>query len=76
MCLHADEVNPLCDECFAKWKEAKREGAELKDEDMCDECRDLPQHYCFSCDTDQRYSEEALDIVDGVCRRCREMCGG
>lgn len=41
MCLSADEVNPLCDECFAKCKEASRKGIEFKDEDMCDECRGL-----------------------------------
>jgi len=73
MCLNADEVNPLCDECFGKLKEADRKGVEFKDEDMCDECRDLPKHYCFCCDADQRCSEKALDIVDGVCKSCREM---
>ena len=73
MCLNADEVNPLCDECFGKLKEADRKGLEFKDEDMCDECRDLSKHYCFCCDADERFSEKALDIVDGACRNCREM---
>ncbi len=73
MCLTADEVNPLCDECFAKLKEAGEKGIEFTDEDMCDECRDLPRHYCFCCGTSQKFSEEALDVVDGICRRCREM---
>jgi cobalamin biosynthesis Co2+ chelatase CbiK len=54
MCLTADEVNPLCDDCFGKYKEAREKGIELKDEDMCDECRDLPNHYCFCCNTVQR----------------------
>ena len=73
MCLSADEVNPLCDECLAKYKEASGEGVELKDEDMCDECRDLPNHYCFCCNTDQRLCEEDLDIVEGICKPCRDM---
>jgi len=73
MCLSADEVNPLCDECFAKYKEALEKGVELKDEDMCDGCRDLPNHYCFCCNTDQRVCERDLDIVEGVCKPCREM---
>jgi hypothetical protein len=73
MCLSADEANPLCDECLAKWKQASKEGGEVKDEDMCDECRDLPNHYCFCCDIDQRLCEEDLDIVEGVCKTCRDM---
>ena len=73
MCLTADEVNPLCDECFGKLKESSRKGIEFEDEDMCDECRNLPRHYCFCCDTDQRCSEKVLDIVDGICKGCREM---
>ncbi len=48
MCLTADEVNPLCDECLVKLKEAHRRGIELKDEDMCEECTDLPRHYCLN----------------------------
>jgi len=73
MCLTADEVNPLCDECLAKCKEANRKGIEFKDEDMCVECRDLPRHYCFCCKIDQRVCEKDLDIIEGVCRPCREM---
>ncbi len=73
MCLSADEVNPLCDECLAKYKEAAEKGVELKDEDMCDECRDLPSHYCFCCNTDQRVCEQNLEIVGGICKPCREI---
>ena len=72
MCLSADEVNPLCDECFSKLKEAGKKGIGLKDEDMCDECGNLPKHFCFCCDTDQRCCEHDLGVVDGVCKRCRE----
>ena len=72
MCLTADEVNPLCDNCFGKYKEAKAKGIDLKDEDMCDECRGLPNHYCFCCNIDQRVCEKDLDITDGICKSCRE----
>lgn len=71
MCLSADEVNPLCDDCIAKLKYLP-DNQTLTDEDLCDECRDLPKHYCFCCDMDQRYCQENLDIINGVCRSCRQ----
>lgn len=73
MCLTADEVNPLCDDCFGKYKEAREKGVDLRDEDMCEECRDLPNHYCFCCETNQQFCKKDLGIIDGICKSCREM---
>ena len=72
MCLGQDERNPLCDDCFGKLKEAGEKRIEFKDEDMCDECRDLPNHLCFCCNISQRDFKEDLGIVDGICKSCRE----
>jgi hypothetical protein len=36
MCIGADEVNPLCDECFTKKKNLKP-GEELE---LCKECKE------------------------------------
>ena len=36
MCIGADEVNPLCDECFTKEKNLKP-GEELE---LCKECKE------------------------------------
>ena len=72
MCLSADEVNPLCDECFWKLKHLSA-NEELKDEDLCDDCRSLPNHYCFCCERDQMFFDEDLGIIDGICKHCGEM---
>lgn len=72
MCLSADEIDPLCDDCLAQYKAATKKGIELKDKDMCEACRDLPSHFCFCCYIDQRACEGNLDIVQGVCKYCRK----
>jgi len=72
MCLRAYEVNPFCDDCFAKINNLTNNQI-LTDEELCDECRDLPKHYCFCCDADQKYRKKDLDIINGVCRSCRQM---
>ena len=74
MCLSTDagEVNPLCNRCFAKFNEAMDKVGEFEYEDLCDECKDLPNHYCFCCDADQRASQKDLGIINGICRHCRE----
>ena len=68
MCLSAGEVNPLCDDCFAKSEE---KGENFKDEDMCPECKELMKRYCWCCMKTYKTAEEAK-IVDGSCAKCRE----
>lgn len=68
MCLSADEVNPLCDECLGKLKE---KGDSFKDEDMCPTCKEMMTRYCSCCMTTFDTAEEAK-IVDGACAKCRE----
>ena len=67
MCLNADEVNPLCDDCFAKEKEGKVEGAH----GLCAVCRELMTRYCWCCMTSYPTAEEAR-IEDGICKSCRD----
>ena len=70
MCLHQDEYNPLCDECFAKLKHLPA-GKEFTDEDMCEDCRDLMQHYCSCCMT---YKENEI-VEIGLCKECKDEFG-
>ena len=72
MCLSTYEVNPLCDDCFAKLDNLA-DNQILTNEDLCGECRALPKYYCFCCDTDQRCCKEDMDIVDGICRSCGQL---
>lgn len=67
MCLNADDVNPLCDECFAKYKAGKL----IEDKDMCKECRDLMKRYCWCCMVEYEIEQEA-GIIDGLCKKCRD----
>ena len=67
MCLSADEVNPLCDECFAKYKADRIRG----DNDLCEPCRARMKRFCGCCFNEYESPEEA-GIVDGLCRQCRE----
>ena len=68
MCLHQDEYNPLCDDCFAKLKYLPA-GEEFTDEDMCEDCREFMQHYCDCC---MNYKEDEI-VEDGLCKECMEQ---
>ena len=46
MCLAADEVNPLCDECFAKEKSLSNN---FTDKDICTDCKSALKHFCWCC---------------------------
>ena len=63
MCLGAADVNPLCDECFAKEKNLKH-GEEFE---PCDECKEYMRHYCDCCMT---YKPDEI-VDEGLCRECR-----
>ena len=63
MCLAADEVNPLCDECFAKSKQLPAD-AELE---LCNSCKKYLEHYCECCMTYKK--DERMD--GGCCKLCR-----
>ena len=65
MCLTADEVNPLCDECFAKSKQLPPDG----DLEVCQICKEYLDHYCECCMT-YRYDEK---VEGGCCKQCREQ---
>lgn len=67
MCLSADDVNPLCDDCFVKDKAGLIES----EDDLCDECRAMLKCYCGCCMTVYRTPEEG-GLENGICRRCRE----
>ena len=67
MCLSAEEINPLCDECFVKYKEDKIES----DDDLCQFCRAYMKCFCWCCFTEYESPEEA-GIVASLCRQCRE----
>ena len=63
MCLRADEVNPLCDECFAKYKHLPPD----KDLEICDSCKKYLEHYCDCCMT---YNKDEI-MEGGCCKECR-----
>ena len=66
MCLSADEINPLCDECFARLKEYKGEDEFTP----CKHCQAFLEGLCMCCYT--RYDPPADgDIRDGVCKHCK-----
>jgi len=66
MCLSADEVNPLCDECFAGCEEEA-----IHDEaGLCDGCQEIASKFCGCCFQEYESSEEA-DLKSGLCWRCR-----
>jgi hypothetical protein len=67
MCLSADETNPLCDECFAKTKQAEHP----EDVVLCKECQKLLETQCGCCEVTYESKEEG-GIVNGVCKKCRE----
>ena len=66
MCLSADDVNPLCDECFAKDKDGQIE----REEDLCESCRANLKCFCFCCMTMYPTPEEG-GFENGICRACR-----
>ena len=68
MCLHQDEYNPLCDDCFAKLKHLPA-GKEFTDDDMCDVCREFMKHYCNCC---MSYNEDEI-VEEGMCKECMEQ---
>ncbi len=63
MCIGADEVNPLCDECFAKLKYLKN-GEEFE---PCEHCKKSLEHYCECCMT---YKKDEM-MENGCCKKCR-----
>lgn len=65
MCLSADEVNPLCDECFAKLKHLAKD----KEFEPCDSCKRFLEHYCQCCMT---YKKDEI-MKDGCCKQCSEQ---
>lgn len=67
MCLSADEVNPLCDECFAK----EKAGLIKEDRDLCNECRELMTRFCWCCMRSFRTAQEG-GVKESVCRECRD----
>ena len=62
MCLAADEVNPLCDECFAKYKYLSTDKFE-----PCESCKKYLEHYCECCMTYRK--DETME--GGCCKECR-----
>ena len=62
MCLSADDVNPLCDECFAK----EKAGLIASDKDLCKDCQERMTRFCWCCMTAFPTAEDG-----GVCRACR-----
>lgn len=66
MCLSADEVNPLCDECFAR----EKEGLIETDADMCPRCQGIASRVCLCCCQEHESAEDA-QIIGGMCWRCR-----
>ena len=67
MCLSADDVNPLCDACFAK----EKAGLVKKNGDLCNECRQMLTRYCACCMTLYNSREEG-GFEGELCRYCRE----
>ena len=65
MCLSADEVNPLCDECVARYKRLSVN----RELEVCEECKKFLEHYCECCMT---YKKDEI-IKDGCCRQCSEQ---
>jgi len=63
MCIGADEVNPLCDECFTKEKNLQP-GEELE---LCERCKETMKHFCWCCMTLKQ--DEVIE--DGCCKKCR-----
>ena len=63
MCLSADEVNPLCDECFAREKNLSPN----EEFEPCEECKEALKHFCWCCMTTLR--DEIVE--DGCCKACR-----
>lgn len=68
MCLSAADVNPLCDECFAK----EREGLIGDESDLCDECRKMLKCYCACCMTLYKSREEGGFEDGDLCKNCRD----
>lgn len=66
MCLSAADVNPLCDDCFAK----ERDGEIGSEDDLCESCRAMLKCYCYCCMTMYSTPEEG-GFEDGICRECR-----
>jgi len=63
MCLSADDVNPLCDECFWKLKHLK----ENEKFEPCEDCMKFLEHYCECCMT---YKSDEI-MKEGLCKKCR-----
>lgn len=62
MCLSADEVNPLCDECFAREKHLKNE----EEFEPCEECKKYLKDFCWCC-----MCSVPGEVEDGICGECR-----
>ena len=67
MCLNAADVNPLCDECFAK----EKAGLIKEDGDLCDECRELMARTCWCCNRSFTTAESG-GVKNGACKECRD----
>lgn len=67
MCMSADDVNPLCDECFAKDKAGLIES----EDDLCEECQAMLKCYCGCCLT-MYPTPEAGGVEHGICEACRK----
>ena len=65
MCLSADEVNPFCDECVAKYKRLSAD----RELEVCEKFKKVLEHYCECCMT---YQKDEI-IKDGCCRQCGEQ---
>ena len=61
MCLSADEVTPLCDECFAKEKLPQNF-------EPCEKCNESLKHFCGCC-----LVHRPDGVEDGCCKECREQ---
>lgn len=64
MCLNADEVNPLCDECLTREKHLK-DGEEFE---PCEECKKHLKDFCWCC-----MCHRPGEVEDGICRNCRDI---
>lgn len=71
VCLTADEVNPLCDECLARLKMWEGPG----EFEPCECCKGFLEGLCMCCYTRYDPPEEG-GIEDGVCRECRAETDG
>ena len=64
MCLSADELNPLCDDCFVRQK-ALKAGERFE---PCEACKKYLKHYCSCC---MVYKPGEV-TEEGLCRKCRQ----